>query len=267
LFSIHFKSKFIQNRTLLTHHLALIGKSLSHSFSKKYFENLFSTLGDKKSTYRLIELAEIQEWKEKSSHEFYLTGFNVTIPYKREIFSMCDVCTREALATQSVNTVKISEGKWYGTNTDLWGFSISLQNFLPEDFASKAIILGDGGAAQAAKVVLEQKGIPFITIKRSLHTNEFDWQEWLNNSESYGLIVNATPLGMYPNEDFALPFPYHLLTEKHFLFDMIYNPSKTLFLSLGERQKAKIKNGQEMLIKQAEAAWNFWNSDQMQQTI
>jgi shikimate dehydrogenase len=251
----------------LIHHLALIGKSLGHSFSKKYFEDFFSARGDKESTYRLIELDDIQGWKEKSLSVYNLTGFNVTIPYKKEIFNLCDDCTQEALLTQSVNTVKITKGKWLGTNTDLLGFDTALQNFIPHEFAQKAAILGDGGAAQAAKVVLKNRGIPFITIKRSHPNNEFDWREWLENRDTYRLIVNTTPVGMYPFVDQTIPFPFDLLTEKHFLFDMIYNPSKTLFLSLGEKHNAKIKNGQEMLIKQAEAAWNFWNSDQMQPTI
>jgi len=245
----------------LIHRLALIGTSLKHSFSKSYFDKLFNTLEDVNSSYSLIELQDIHNWKKESLALYQLTGFNVTIPFKMDIFSLCDQWTNEALATRSVNTVKIVEGKWLGENTDVKGFEFSLNSFIPQNFNSQALILGNGGAAQAVKFVLDKKGIPYHIITRNRLNNEFNEEELKIYAQKCHLIINATPLGMFPNEKQEIRFPYHLLNEKHFLFDMVYNPSKTLFLYQGEKHNSRIKNGYEMLIKQAEASWKYWNSE------
>ncbi len=233
----------------------LIGRNISHSFSEKYFAEKFQEKKISDATYKKFDLAEISELPSLLQIE-KLDGFNVTIPYKESIISYLDQIDTEAEKIGAVNCVKILNGKKIGYNTDAFGFEASLKPLL-ENHHKQALILGNGGAAKAVKFVLENVRIPFQIVSRIGSFTYLDLDK--SHMEDYQIIINTTPLGTFPELDSCPEIPYEFLTSGHLVYDLVYNPPKTQFLKLAESQCAKIKNGYEMLVLQAEKSWEIWN--------
>jgi len=237
----------------------LIGKSLSHSFSKVYFEEKFCREHIEDATYSLFQISDIKDITNFIQSHPDLVGFNVTIPYKQTIIPYLNELSEEANSVDAVNTVLVKniDNQIYtiGFNTDIIGFQQSLDGVT---VPKKAMILGTGGAAAAVKHVLQQKGCEITLVSRnSLRglpytalTSEIIAQ--------HKLIVNCTPTGTYPNINEKPDIPYDGISGEHFLYDLVYNPSKTAFLKEGLRRGAKVQNGLQMLYAQAESAWNIW---------
>jgi shikimate dehydrogenase len=238
----------------------LIGFPLSHSFSKKYFTEKFEKEGLKDCSYENFPLADINDLK-KVLENPELQGFNVTIPYKEKVISFLNHSSIDVKKIKACNCIKIIEGKLYGYNTDITGFEKSLVKKWNPFIHTHALILGTGGSAKAVKFVLEKKGISYQVVSRKQAAGNLSYDQLTPEIiAKHKLIINTTPLGMFPNIVEAPPVPYHLLSSEHFLFDLIYNPEKTLFLKKGEQQGAIIQNGYEMLVLQAEENWKIWNS-------
>lgn len=241
----------------------LIGRTLTHSFSKKYFEDKFARDGIKDCRYDNFELKDIQEFPLVLDANPELKGLNVTIPYKEEVIQFLNTQNDVVQEIKACNCIKIdNERKLHGYNTDAIAFQKSLQPKL-KPHHKKALILGSGGAAKAIKYVLKELNINYLVATRKKEeADEIGYEDMGNDLfASYTLIINTTPLGMYPNVDADPPIPYEYLTSKHFLYDLIYNPEKTKFLCEGEKRGAQIVNGYEMLILQAEESWRIWNSN------
>ena len=239
--------------------LGLIGKTLSHSFSKSYFEEKFQREHISGFSYELFELADIQEVTSFIQEHPDLIGFNVTIPYKQAIIHFLDELSEDAAAVGAVNTVVVEhiadQTVTKGFNTDILGFRKSLNSTIIPD---KALVLGTGGAAAAVTYVLESLGCRCTAVSR-------DPQRGLPYSALtpeiiayHKLIVNCTPLGTYPNINEKPDIPYEGISGEHFLYDLVYNPAITSFLEEGARRGAKVQNGLQMLYAQAEAAWDIW---------
>ena len=233
----------------------LIGKSLSHSFSSSYFNEKFFKEENTNTKYLNFELNDISEFPQLIKKQ-NLSGLNVTLPYKESIIPFLDELSENAKSIGAVNTIQIANGKLIGHNTDIIGFKQSITPLLAG--RNTALILGDGGAAKAVKFVFNQLNISYKTINRN---NSFDYSDiTLQLIDFNTIIINTTPLGMIPEIKNYPKIPYELLTEKHLLFDLIYNPNETLFLKYGRVNKACTKNGLEMLQIQAETSWNIWNT-------
>ncbi|MFK5958132.1 MAG: shikimate dehydrogenase [Lutibacter sp.] len=240
----------------------LIGKNISYSFSKKYFTEKFKNLSLNSYRYTNYDLPEIEEFPfviYQREDEF--KGFNVTIPYKQSIIKYLDDIDADAQKIGAVNTIKITkENKIIGYNTDVYGFQKSLEPLLLKHH-KKALILGTGGASKAVAFALSKLGIKYEFVSRSVAENTYLYSI-LNQQimEEYTIIINCTPLGTFPNVGETPNIPYEFITNKHLLFDLIYNPSETKFLKEGKKRGAIIKNGLEMLELQAEKSWEIWNS-------
>jgi shikimate dehydrogenase len=243
----------------------LIGHRLGYSFSKKYFTDKFEKLKKTDHEYLNFELDSIDQFPEIFEKHKYIMGLNCTIPYKQEIMQFMHEIDAEAAAVGAVNTIKIlnSDGKRFlkGFNTDVVGFRNSLKPMLKPNH-TKALILGTGGASKAIKHVLTGLGIEYISasIEEKLESDELRYEDITASViTERQLIINATPLGTFPNVDACPSLPYCSITPDHILFDLVYNPELTKFLKKGKEKKAQIKNGLEMLHGQAEAAWDIWN--------
>lgn len=241
---------------------ALIGKNISYSFSKRYFTKKFEDLKLKENEYINFDIQSIKELPKKiKENKSNLKGMNVTIPYKLEVFNYLDKIDKKALKVGAVNTIRISrKGRLKGFNTDVYGFKKSLNPLLKKRH-KKALILGTGGASKAVAYVLEDLGIKYKFVSRNPEgKKEISYNDLSKKiMESYQLIINCTPVGTFPNIDSSPSIPYENLTPKHLLYDLIYNPSETVFLKKGKEKGADIKNGLEMLEQQAEKAWKIWN--------
>ena len=243
----------------------LIGKNLSYSFSKKYFEDKFESEKIENSEYRNFSLSEIEEFPNIISSVKNLCGLNVTIPYKEKIIKYLDKIDKTAQEIGAVNTIKIFKNRnkteLHGFNTDFFGFAKSLEPHLNSDIRN-ALILGTGGASKAVAFVLKSLSIDYLFISRNPKSkNSISYDNLTKNIiENAKLIVNTTPLGMYPNLNNFPKIPYQYLGESHLLFDLIYNPSETLFLKFGKQNKTKILNGLNMLEIQAEKSWKIFHS-------
>ena len=239
----------------------LIGYPLGHSFSKKYFSEKFKR--EKiQAEYLNFEIESISNLKDLLQTHPQLQGLNVTIPYKKEILPFLNRIDSEAKKIGAVNTIKISrEGsqiKLKGYNTDIIGFEDSLKNHL-KPHHDKALILGTGGASLAVKFILDKLNIPFKFVSRGENPNAITYESLSAKAmKEHTLIINCTPLGTFPNVDEAPEIPYEELSDKHFLFDLVYNPAETLFMKLGKERGATVQNGLPMLEGQAEAAWDIW---------
>ncbi len=239
----------------------LIGYPLGHSFSRNYFNNKFLEEGITDCTYSNFEIKSIDALtailKDKE-----LLGLNVTIPYKQTVIPFLHNPDQVVKITGACNCIHIAAQKLSGFNTDVTGFEKSLmEKWRPED--RRAIILGTGGSSKAVAYVLSKQGIEYLFVSRKPDgsSNCIRYEDLTEKLISeHSLIVNCTPLGMHPEIDAFPPFPYQFLTREHYLFDLIYNPPKTLFLQKGETCGARIKNGADMLKIQAEASWDIWNS-------
>ena len=238
----------------------LLGKTLKHSFSKAYFTDKFNALGITDCKYENFELASIDELPELLRDNPSIKGLNVTIPYKEDVLPFLDEKNDIVKEVNACNCIKISDGKLSGYNTDVTGFQQSLEQVL-EPQHTHALILGTGGSSKAVRYALKVLGIRYQNVSRTKSTTFITYDE-LNEEilNSHQLIINTSPIGMFPNVEETPSIPFELITPKHLLFDLIYNPAKTLFLKKGEERGAKISNGAEMLILQAEESWKIWNS-------
>ena len=235
---------------------ALLGKSLSHSFSEQYLSEKFFKEGIKNTEYINLELDNLNNLKEKIK-ELNLSGFNVTIPYKIEIISKLDFISNQAKTINAVNTVKVIEGKLHGFNTDVIGFTKSISPLLNK--RRKALVLGNGGSSKAIQFALQKLNISWKVVSRN---TDFDYHQITKERiDLVDIIINCTPLGTYPKIDEYPKLPYNLLNSKHLLYDLVYNPKQTKFLTFGLANNCSIKNGEEMLVLQAEESWKIWNSD------
>jgi shikimate dehydrogenase len=244
----------------------LIGYPLGHSFSKRFFTDKFEKEGLNDYQYLNFELESITEVTSVFEKFPDIKGLNCTIPYKQLIMQYLDEIDEETLIVGAVNTIKpihTSEGlKLKGYNTDIIGFEQSLCPMLNETH-TKALILGTGGASKAIKYILAKLGINYISasIENELFENEIRYSQ-INQAmiEERKVIINATPLGTFPKTDNCPKIPYEFISSDHVLFDLVYNPEVTLFMQKGIDKGAKVKNGLEMLHRQALAAWEIWNS-------
>lgn len=237
----------------------LIGKPVSHSMSADYFTKKFAAEGclDTKA-YRLFELDTIADLKTLLAAQPDLRGLNVTYPYKKDIIPLLDSLSPEAERIGAVNCVRVEDdGRLVGYNTDYMGFGTSLDEFLG-GAKPKALVLGTGGASQAVQACLEDKGFEFKTVSHSGNGDLSYEQLTPEVMAEYKLLINATPLGMAPRLEECAPIPYELLTDEHFLFDLIYNPATTEFLRRGQMHGAAVCNGQRMFVCQAEASWRIY---------
>ncbi len=242
-------------------HFGLIGKSLVHSFSKKFFTEKF----EKEQTaadYELFSLSDVSVLRQLIA-ERDLSGLNVTIPFKQAVMPLLDEVDGEAAAIGAVNVVKIARTTdgvhLTGYNTDAVGFRRSLVPLL-KSWHTSALVLGTGGASRAVVHVLRSLGIAVQSVSRTKTAATITYEE-LDEATfcASTLIVNTTPLGTFPDTDACPAIPYNLLTDKCLLYDLVYNPEQTLFLKKGAERGATTKNGYEMLVLQAEASWEIWN--------
>ncbi len=242
----------------------LIGYPLSHSFSKKYFNEKFEKEGLEGYHYELYPLENIEQFSELIQQQPDLEGINVTIPYKQAILPFLDDMDAGAAAIGAVNCIQFKQGRLIGYNTDVYGFQSSLlafiQKYRGEIDGLKALVLGTGGAAQAVMFVLTQLNIPYRLVSRTAQKGVLTYEQLTKNVIcDHLLIVNTTPLGMSPKIDTFPDLPYKYITAQHLLYDLVYNPEKTVFLQRGEEAGAGILNGLEMLYRQAEKNWEIWN--------
>lgn len=237
----------------------LLGKGISYSFSRTYFTEKFKRLELHGYSYENFDLPSIQDLPEVLANRRGLKGFNVTIPYKEAIIPYLDFIDPLAKAIGAVNTVNINSGKLYGFNTDAYGFRHSLLPHLKPGH-DKALVLGTGGASKAVCYVLGDMGIEPKRVSRTPVAGQLSYAA-LDQSvmESHKIVVNCTPLGTFPDVDKKPAIPYQYLGKGHLLYDLIYNPELTAFLSTGASQGAEIQNGLRMLELQAEKAWEIWN--------
>lgn len=245
------------------HLYALVGKNISYSFSRGYFTEKFEKLDLKNHKYINFDIQSIHELPQKiKENKKQLKGMNVTIPYKLDVFNFLDRIDKKALKVGAVNTIKITKkGRLKGYNTDVYGFKKSLKPLLKKHH-KKALILGTGGASKAVAFVLGNLGVKYKYVSRTPEgKKQISYQDITKELiESYFVIVNCTPLGTHPNVENCPNIPYEFLSDKHLLYDLIYNPSETTFLRKGKKQGTTIKNGLEMLELQAEKAWKIWNN-------
>jgi len=242
----------------------LVGYPLGHSFSKKYFEKKFLSEHIQNVDFLNFELENIENLHRLIHENEKLTGFTVTIPHKVSILPFMDEITDEVKKIGALNVVKINRQNnkihLTGYNTDVYGFEKSLLEQI-EPNHTQALVLGTGGSANAVGFVLKKLGINCLFVSRS--TKDENTISYSNLTEeiihSCLLIINTTPLGMFPEVETCPNIPYQYLTDKHFLFDLVYNPEQTLFMQKGTEQGARVCNGYDMLCYQAEEAWEIWN--------
>ena len=237
----------------------LIGYPLGHSFSKKYFSEKFIKEEIWNTGYENYPIASISELSNILANP-NLQGFNVTIPYKEQVLPFLDEQSEVVRNMGACNCVKIVNGKTIGYNTDVIGFQQSFQPLL-QSHHQKALILGTGGASKAVQYVLTNLNIPFKLVSRISPENGFSYDTLTPEIlEQYTIIINTTPLGTFPKVEEAPVLPYQALTNLHYLYDLVYNPELTKFLSYGQAVGATIKNGADMLVLKAEESWRIWNS-------
>jgi len=243
----------------------LIGYPLGHSFSKKYFTEKFHSINlSETHAYEQFELSSIDLLPELlKNHQGILKGLNVTIPYKQAVIPFLDDIDEAAAKIGAVNTIKIfPDGKTKGFNTDYWGFRSSIEKW--DAFSAfrqkKALVLGQGGAAKAIIAALEDLNMVVSKVSRTVSKEHISYANLEELVNDFGLVVNTTPLGMYPNVDTFPPLPYEKLNHQHFFYDIVYNPLQTAFLKKGLNQNiGGIHEGLEMLHGQADKAWEIWN--------
>lgn len=240
----------------------LIGRPLGHSASAAYFTAKFTREGIADCVYALHELAAIEELPRLLREVPELEGFNVTIPYKREVMRYLDDLSFDARTIGAVNCVRCeADGRLTGHNTDIVGLRAALDELLGDELPLQALVLGTGGASQAVQYALAERNIPFALVSRDPAKGHYTYDNLpCEVVEQSVLIVNATPVGTYPAVDCAPRIPYAYVTPAHRLLDLVYNPPLTQFLAYGQQRGARIMNGERMFREQAEAAWEIWNA-------
>lgn len=239
----------------------LIGFPLTHSFSKKYFTEKFDKMGlSDTHSYELFEIENIVSFPEILEKTDELRGLNVTIPHKMAVMPYLSEIDPAAERIGAVNVIKVlSDKRLKGFNSDYFGFMKSLGEFLGKNTELKALVLGNGGAAKAVMVALEDMDIPFKLVSRNPDNAAISYDEANRLIVDYRLIINCTPLGTFPKVEACPAINYHALTENHYLYDLVYNPAETKFLEQGKKSGAKTLNGYNMLVYQAEKSWEIWN--------
>lgn len=242
----------------------LIGYPLGHSFSKDFFNRKFKS-EHIDAEYLNFQIENVKELKNILNDNPTLCGLNVTLPYKTQVMPLLDDIDTDARLIGAVNVIKFLRGRFNklklkGYNSDITGFKESIEPLLNKDIHRHALILGTGGASKAVYHGLKQLDIEVQFVSREPEENSVTYDEitseWI---EEYTVIVNATPLGMYPHVEECPNIPYESLTAKHLLYDLLYNPDETLFMHKGKARGATVKNGLEMLLLQAFVSWEIWN--------
>lgn len=253
-------SKFAQYE----HLYGLVGYPLGHSFSQSFFNEKFKAK-DINSLYVNFEMPSIDNVRSLPVTYPNLVGFNVTIPYKEQIIALLDELDPEASKIGAVNVVKVirrPDGRisLKGYNSDHIGFSDSIKSVIDPVIHRKALILGTGGASKAVAHALKLLGLDFTFVSRSKKPNAITYEQVTSELlEEYKVIVNASPVGMYPHVDECPNIPYSELSYQHICYDLVYNPTSTLFMQKALESGAMVRNGFEMLVLQALAAWRIWN--------
>ncbi|HUH72944.1 MAG TPA: shikimate dehydrogenase [Chitinophagales bacterium] len=243
----------------MTVKLGLIGYPLSHSFSKGYFTEKFTKENIPNHVYDTYPIEKIELVKDLFQTE-HLAGLNVTIPYKEVVIPFLDELDVTAREIGAVNTIKISNGKKIGYNTDCYGFQKSFEPLL-KPHHKKALVLGTGGASKAVVYALKKLGIEYQYVSRTANKDRWSYEQITPEIlKNFTVIINTSPVGMYPNVEQSPDLPYEAITEQHYLYDLVYNPEVTAFLQKGLDKGAQIKNGLDMLHLQAEKAWEIWNT-------
>ncbi len=242
----------------------LIGHPLGHSFSRNFFSDKFENEGIK-AQYLNFDISSIDELPNVLAANPELKGFNVTIPYKQKIFPFLDEISKEAREIGAVNVVKVvhkgGDTLLYGYNSDVIGFTESIEPLLLPHH-KKALVLGTGGASKAVCYALTKRlKMEAVCVSRYQRPGTVTYNQiTAPDLEEYPVIINCTPVGMFPNIADCPPLPYEGMSERNLLFDLVYNPEQTLFMRNGAKHGAVVKNGLEMLLLQAMASWEIWNS-------
>ena len=239
----------------------LIGRPLGHSASATYFTEKFSKDGISDCEYSLYELPSIEALPALLARVQELCGLKVTIPYKRDVMAYLDSVSPEAHAIGAVNCIRrTADGRLAGHNTDVIGLRAALNELLNTTVPEQALVLGTGGASQAVQYALAERDIPFALVSREASKGNYTYDNLpCEVVEASRLIINASPVGTYPNVDAAPRIPYGYVTPEHYLLDLVYNPPLTQFLDYGRQRGAHILNGRTMFVEQAEASWRIWN--------
>ena len=242
----------------------LIGYPLGHSFSKNYFNEKFENEGID-AQYINFEIPSIENLTEILDSNPELKGLNVTIPYKEKVISYLDVVSPEANAIGAVNVIKVEhrgeDVYLKGYNSDVIGFTKSIEPYI-EPYHKKALILGTGGASKAINFGLKSLGLETVFVSRYERPGTIQYEKITPEViQEYNVIVNCTPVGMYPHVDECPELPYEAMDSHTLLYDLIYNPDETLFMKKGKEHGATVKNGLEMLLLQAFASWDFWHQE------
>lgn len=241
----------------------LIGYPLGHSFSISYFNQKFADEGIN-AKYENFEISSIDQLQEILDTNLTLRGLNVTIPYKEKVIEFLDSITPEAQAIGAVNVIRVThEGnkvKLKGYNSDVIGFTQSIEPMLDRKWHKKALVLGTGGASKAVNYGLKSLGLETVSVSRYQRPGTIQYETITHDViKEYNVIVNCTPVGMYPHSEECPPLPYDAMDHHNILYDLIYNPDETLFMRRGREMGAEVKNGLEMLLLQAFASWEFWH--------
>lgn len=240
----------------------LIGYPLTHSFSKKYFSAKFEKEEIWNCQFDLYEIPQIGDFEQVLAENPELEGMSVTIPYKQEVIPFLDELDPACAEIGAVNCIQIRHGKRKGFNTDYIGFKNSLQSWLGSEIPN-ALVLGTGGASKAVKVALRDLGVRFLSVSRSQAEGQVTYAELASGPDflkNYPLIINTTPLGTFPKTEEMPEIPVQYLRESNRVYDLVYNPAETTLMKACLEKGGQVKNGMDMLVLQAEAAWSIWNS-------
>lgn len=238
----------------------LIGRNINYSFSVAYFSDKFQKENITDALYKNFDIPDVTYFLQILKKHKDLKGLNVTIPYKQEIIPYLDKLSKKAEEVGAVNTIKITKnGNLKGYNTDVYGFEKSLKPLL-KPHHQKALVLGTGGASRAVVYVLVKLGLAYKIVSRNPEKDQLSYADITQEvMQEYTVVINCTPLGTSPNVEQCPELNYDYFTDKHLAFDLIYNPAETTFLRKAKQQGASIQNGHQMLVYQAEKAWQIWN--------
>ena|SRR5690554_854596 len=240
----------------------LIGENIGYSFSADYFTNKFKTENIQSCIYKNFDIPDITYFPQIIKKNKGLAGLNVTIPYKEEIILYLDELSQKAEEVGAVNTIRVTpEGKLKGYNTDVYGFEKSLIPLL-QPHHTHALILGKGGASKAVAWVFRKTGITYAYVSRRPASDQLSYPDITQEvMKKFTIVVNCTPLGTFPEVEKCPELNYKLFSNRHIAFDLVYNPAQTEFLKLAQQNGAIIKNGHDMLVFQAEKAWELWSKE------